>query len=166
MKRSLTYGAVLAGLCMVLAALTLSLSGCSTVGALNIQNPNYTIRDVKPHVSIALPLSASSIDFDFTIGIDNPNSVGLNLARLDYGLLVNGNRLIAGVSTDRINIQARGANDVRLRARVGYNDIPNLFQQIANVVQGQRANYQVEGNAYFDTPLGQMRFPVTVAATR
>ncbi|MGZ8795988.1 MAG: LEA type 2 family protein, partial [Thermoanaerobaculia bacterium] len=139
MKRSLTYGAVLAGLCMVLAALTLSLSGCSTVGALNIQNPNYTIRDVKPHVSIALPLSASSIDFDFTIGIDNPNSVGLNLARLDYGLLVNGNRLIEGVSTDRINIPARGANDVRLRARVGYNDIPNLFQQIANVVQGQRA---------------------------
>lgn len=167
MKRSLTFGAVLAGLCVVLAALTLSLSGCSTVGgALNIQNPNYTIRDVKPHVSIALPLSASSIDFDFTIGIDNPNSVGLNLARLEYGLLVNGNRLIEGVSTDRINIPARGANDVRLRARVGYNDIPNLFQQIANVVQGQRANYQVEGNAYFDTPLGQMRFPVTVAATR
>ncbi|MGZ8852655.1 MAG: LEA type 2 family protein [Thermoanaerobaculia bacterium] len=166
MKRSLTLGAVLAGLCVVLAALTLSLSGCSTVGALNIQNPNYTIRDVKPHVSIALPLSASSIDFDFTIGIDNPNSVGLNLARLDYGLLVNGNRLIDGVSTERINIPAHGANDVRLRARVGYNDIPNLFQQIANVVQGQRANYQVEGNAYFDTPLGQMRFPVTVAATR
>ena len=167
MKRSLTYGAVLAGLCVVLAALTLSLSGCSTAGrALNIQNPNYTIRDVKPHVSIALPLSASSIDFDFTIGIDNPNSVGLNLARLDYGLLVNGNRLIDGVSTDRINIPARGGNDVRLRARVGYKDIPNLFQQIANVVQGQRANYEVQGNAYFDTPLGQMRFPVTVAATR
>jgi hypothetical protein len=24
----------------------------------------------------------------------------------------------------------------------------------------------VQGNAYYDTPLGQMRFPVTVAATR
>jgi LEA14-like dessication related protein len=166
MKPSLSHGAVLAGLCVVLAALTLSLSGCSTVGALNIQNPNYTIRDVRPHVSIALPLSASSIDFDFTIGVDNPNSVSLNLARLDYGLLVNGNRLIDGVSTDRITIPARGANDVRLRARVGYKDIPNLFQQIANVVQGQRANYEVQGNAYFDTPIGQMRFPVTVAATR
>jgi LEA14-like dessication related protein len=166
MKRLLPHGLVLAGLCVVLAALTLSLSGCSTVGALNIQNPNYTIRDVRPHVSIALPLSASSIDFDFTIGVDNPNSVSLNLARLDYGLLVNGNRLIDGISTDRITIPARGANDVRLRARVGYRDIPNLFQQIVNVVQGQRANYEVQGNAYFDTPLGQMRFPVTVAATR
>ena len=167
MKRSLTYGSVLAGLCVVLAAVTLSLSGCNTVGnALNIVNPNYSIRDVRPHVAIALPLSASTIDLDFTVGIDNPNSVGLNLARLDFGVLVNGNRLIDSVSSDRISIPARGANDVHLRARIGYNQIPNLFQQIANVIQGQRANYQIQGNAYFDTPVGQMRFPVTVAATR
>jgi LEA14-like dessication related protein len=163
MKRSLTSVATLAALGLALA--TLTLSGCRS-SLLNIQNPNYTIRDVRPHVSLALPLSASSIDFDFTIGVDNPNSVSLNLARLDYGLLVDGNRVIEGFSNDRINIPAYGANDVRLRARVGYKDIPNLFQQIANVVQGQRANYQVEGNAYFDTPLGQMRFPVTVAARR
>jgi LEA14-like dessication related protein len=150
-----------------LAIVTLAFAGCSNIGrALNIVNPNYTIRNVQPHVSIALPLNASSIDFDFTVGVDNPNSVGLNLARLDFGVLVNGNRLIDSVNNDRITIPARGSNDVHLRARVGYQQIPNLFQQIANVVQGQRANYQIEGNAYFDTPLGQMRFPVTVQATR
>ncbi len=167
MKRNLTYGALLAGLCVTLAAVTLSLSGCSSLGqAVNIVNPSYTIRNVQPHVSLALPLQASSIDFDFTVGIDNPNTVSLNLARLDFGVLVNGNRLIDSVSGDRINIPARGSNDVHLRARVGYQQIPNLWQQIVNVIQGQRANYQVEGNAYFDTPIGQMRFPVSVAATR
>ena len=147
--------------------LLLPLSGCSTIGkALNIVNPTYTIRNVQPHVSIALPLQASTIDFDFTVGVDNPNSVALNLARLDFGLLVNGNRLIDSVSEDRISIPARGANDVRLRARVGYQQIPSLWQQIVSVVQGNRANYQIQGNAYFDTPLGQMKFPVSVAATR
>lgn len=167
MKRNLSYGAVLAGLCVVLAAVTLSLSGCSTIGrALNIVNPTYTIRNVSPRVRLALPLQASTIDFDFTVGVDNPNSVGLNLARLDFGVLVNGNRLIDSVSSDRISIPARGANDVRLRASVGYNQIPNLWQQIVNVINGDRANYQIQGNAYFDTPLGQMRFPVSVAATR
>lgn len=167
MKRNLTYGAVLTLLCVTLAAVTLSLSGCSSLGqALNIVNPSYTIRGVQPHVSIALPLQASSIDFDFTVGIDNPNTVGLNLARLDFGVLVNGNRLIDSVNSDRINIPARGSNDVHLRARVGYQQIPNLWQQIVSVVQGQRANYEVQGNAYFDTPIGQMRFPVSVAATR
>ena len=158
MKRSLT---------IALAVVTLAMSGCSTVGrALNIVNPNYTIRDVRPHVSLALPLNASTIDFDFTVGVDNPNSVGLNLARLDFGVLVNNQRLIDSVASDRINIPARGSNDVHLRARVGYQQIPGIFQQIANVIQGQRANYQIQGNAYFDTPIGQMRFPVTVAATR
>jgi LEA14-like dessication related protein len=150
-----------------LAMLALTLSGCSTVGrALNIVNPTYSIRDIRPHVSIALPLSASSIDLDFTVGVDNPNTVGLNLARLDFGVFVNGNRLIDSISNDGIHIPARGSNDIHLRARIGYQQIPNLFQQIANVIQGQRAHYQVEGNAYFDTPLGQMRFPVAVQATR
>ena len=167
MRRTLAYGGLLAGLCVTLAVVTLSLSGCNTVGrALNIQNPSYSIRDVQPHIRIALPLQESSIDFDFLLGIDNPNSVDLNLARLDFGVLVNGDRLIDSVSNDRISIPAHGANDVRLRARVGYQQIPNLWQQIVGVINGQRANYQVQGNAYFDTPMGQMRFPVTVAATR
>ncbi|HEV8660200.1 MAG TPA: LEA type 2 family protein [Thermoanaerobaculia bacterium] len=146
---------------------TLLLAGCGTVGrALNIVNPTYSIRNVQPHVNVALPLTASSIDFDFTVGIDNPNSVGLNLARLDFGVLVNGNRLIDSVSSDRVHIPARGANDVHLRARVGYQQIPNLYQQIVNAIQGQRADYQISGDAYFDTPVGQMRFPVNVAVTR
>lgn len=167
MRRILTYGAILAGLCLTLAVVTLSLSGCSTLGrALNIVNPTYSIRDVQPHLQIALPLQASTIDFDFLVGIDNPNSVALNLARLDFGVLVNGNRLIDSVNSDRISIPARGAGDVRLRARVGYQQIPDLWQQIVSVINGQRANYQVQGNAYFDTPLGQMRFPVNVAVMR
>jgi LEA14-like dessication related protein len=167
MKRTLTYGAVLAGLCVVLAFVTLTLSGCSTVAnALNIENPRYTIRDVRPHVSLALPLNASAIDFDFTVGIDNPNSVSLNLARLDFGVLVNGDRVVDSFSSDRISIPARGANDVHLRARVGYQQIPNLFNEIVSVVQGNRANYEVQGTAWFDTPVGQMHFPVNVAITR
>ena len=167
MKRNLIYGAVLAGACLVLALITLTLSGCSTVAsALNIVNPTYSIRSVQPHVALVLPINQSAIDFDFTVGVDNPNSVGLNLARLDFGVNVNGNHLLDSVSTDRIQIPARGANDVHLRARVGYQEIPTLFQQVVNVIQGQRANYQINGTAYFDTPVGQMHFPVSVAVTR
>jgi len=166
MKRTLLYGAFLAGLCVMLAVVTMTLSGCSVASALNIVYPSYSIRSVSPHVALAIPLNRSAIDFDFTIGVDNPNSVGLNLARLDFGLNVNGNHVLDSVSTDRISIPARGANDVHLRARVGYQEIPTLFQEIANVVQGQRADYQIQGNAYFDTPIGPMRFPVTVMGTR
>jgi LEA14-like dessication related protein len=167
MKRSLYTAALLTGLCLSLAVVTLSLSGCSTLARnLNIQNPTYSLRNLQPHVAIALPLSASSIDFDFDLGVDNPNSVALNLAGINFDMLVNGNRLLSSQSNRGVNIPARGYGEIHLRSRVGYNDIRSIFQQVADVVQGNRANYEVRGTAFFDTPVGRMQFPVTVYVNR
>src|SRR5206468_9335341 len=110
MKRTFLYASFLTGLCLALTALTLSLSGCSTLAkTLNIVNPSYSLRDIRPHVAIALPISASSIDLDFDVGVNNPNTVGLRLDRLDFDVLVNDNPLLTQVSTPQgINIPARG----------------------------------------------------------
>ena len=164
MKRNLIYATLLTALCLVLSAATLTLSGCSSLGrALNIVNPTYSIRDIRPHVAIALPLSASSIDFDFTLGVENPNSVGLRLDRVDFDLLVNDNPVMQSVSSDqRINIPARGIGDVHLRTRVGYENLRGLFRDVADMVQGNRAHYEIRGNAFYNTPIGLMRFPVAV----
>jgi LEA14-like dessication related protein len=149
-----------------LASLTLIASGCSTLAKnLNIVNPSYTIRDVRPRVDIALPLSASSIDFDFTIGVNNPNRVGLRLDRVDFNLFVNDSRILDSVSRQGINIPANGSGDVRLSARVGYDSIRSLFREVADVIQGNRARYEIRGNAYYDTPVGTLKFPVTVYTT-
>jgi len=168
MKRTLLYAWFLALACVGLAFVTLSLSGCSTVAkALNIVNPRYSIRDVQPRVALALPLSASSIDFDFTLGVDNPNSVGLSLDHVDFDLLVNDNPVLNSVSNDpRVQIPARGLGTIHLRTRLGYENARTLFRDIADAVQGNRARYEIRGNAYYGTPLGQMRFPVTVFSSR
>ena len=164
MKKTLVYATLLTGLCLALAAVTLSLSGCSTVAkTLNIVNPTYSLRDIRPHVAIALPLSASSIDLDFDVGVDNPNSVGLRLDRLDFDVLVNDNPLLTQVSTPQgVSIPARGVGQVHLKTRVGYQNIRNIWTQITDLIAGNRATYQIRGNATYDTPIGQMRFPVTV----
>src|SRR6185369_16097877 len=164
MKRTLFIAVILTAACLGLGLLTFSLSGCSSVArALNIVNPSYSIRDIRPRVDIAIPLSASSIDFDFTLGVDNPNSVGLRLDRVDFDLLINDNPVLNSISRDpRIDIPARGIGDVHLTTRVAYNNVRSIFREIADVVQGNRARYQIRGNAYYNTPVGQMRFPVTV----
>jgi len=163
MKRNLTYGALLTCLCLTLAAMTLMLSGCGSVAkSLNIVDPKFSIRDIRPRIDIALPLSASSIDFDFTIGVDNPNRVGLRLDEIDFSLFANDKRLVDSVSNQRVSIPANGYGDVRLTARVGYGQLRNLWGEIINAIQGDRARYEVRGNAWFNTPLGRMRFPVTV----
>ncbi|HVR40833.1 MAG TPA: LEA type 2 family protein [Thermoanaerobaculia bacterium] len=167
MKRHLTLATALTFLCLALSLLTLSLSGCAAaMNALDIQNPRYSIRDIRPRVDIALPLSASSIDLDFTLGVDNPNRVGMKLDRIDFGVFINDTHVLDTVSDQRINIPANGIGDVRLRARIGYGNLRTVFREVADVVQGNRARYEIRGNAYYDTPAGKLRFPVTVYSTR
>ena len=167
MKRKLFYAAMLTGLCLGLGAATLALSACSSVAqALNIENPRYSIRDIRPRVDIALPLSASSIDFDFILGVDNPNSVGLRLDRVDFDLLVNDQHLLNSTSTQNVQIPSRGFGEVHLRSRVGYDNIRSIFRQVTDVINGNRAQYALRGTAYYDTPVGALRFPVTVSTNR
>jgi LEA14-like dessication related protein len=166
MKRSFLYAMLLTGACLALAALTLTATGCSTLAkAVNIENPRYSIRDLRPRLDIALPLSASSIDFDFTLGVDNPNSVGIKLSGVDFNLLVNGNPLLNSNTTQNVSIPARGFGEVRLRSRVDYNSIRNIWREVADVIQGNRARYELRGNAHYDTPVGRLTFPVTVYST-
>jgi len=163
MKRNLIFATLLTVVCIVLSAVTLSMSGCQSLANLNIVNPRYSLRGVVPHVAIALPLSQSSIDLDFTIGVDNPNPVGLRLDWLDFDLDVNDTPVLSSVRADQgIHIPAHGVGDVRLRTRVGYDNLKTLFRQVADMVQGNRATYTIRGNAYYNTPIGQMRFPLTL----
>jgi LEA14-like dessication related protein len=168
MKRTVLYATLLTGLCIALSIVTVTLSGCSTLArTLNIVNPSYSIRDVRPHVAIALPLSASSIDFDFTLGVDNPNSVGLRLDRVNFDVLVDDNPVLTSYSSDpQVSIPARGIGDVHLRTRVGYSNIRSIWEQIVGAVQGNRARYSLRGTAFYNTPVGQLQFPVTVYTSR
>jgi hypothetical protein len=144
------------------ALLVVVVAGCQTLRDLNIQNPNYALRDVRPHVNIALPISASTIDFDFVVEVDNPNSVGLRLDEIDFALMVNGSRIAQGLTTQRIQIPANGAGRVPIRTSVGYNQIRTVFDEVVRAVQGREARYAVEGRAHYNTPVGRMSFPFSV----
>ncbi|HYO78804.1 MAG TPA: LEA type 2 family protein [Thermoanaerobaculia bacterium] len=166
MKRTLTLGSLLACI-SVAAGAALLFSGCAAVkSALNIENPRYTIRDIRPSIDIALPLSASSIDIDFALEVDNPNRVGLRLDELDFNLLINNSRVLESVSQQNINIPANGRGDVQLRTRIGYQNVRSLWDELVGVIRGQRARYEIRGNAHYNTPIGRLTFPVTVYSSR
>ena len=146
---------------------SLLFSGCAAVqSALNIQNPRYSIRNIRPRVDVALPLSASSIDIDFAIEVDNPNDVGLHLDQIDFDLFINDSRILDSVSQQNIRIPANGRGDVLLNTRIGYDSVRSLWSQLVSVIQGNRARYEVRGNAYYNTPIGRMKFPVSVYSTK
>lgn len=167
MKRTLPLATLLT-LVSILASLgVFLLSGCAALqSALNIENPRYSIRDIRPRIDIAIPLSASSIDIDFNLEVDNPNSVGLRLDQLDFNLFINDTRVLDSVSRQNLRIPANGVGDVQLRTRIGYQNIRSLWNEIVDIVRGERARYELRGNAYYDTPVGRLKFPVTVYSTR
>lgn len=166
MKKPLPLGALLAAI-SIGASVMLLLSGCAALGrALNIENPRYSLRDIRPRVDIALPLSASSIDIDFVLEVDNPNSVGLALSQLDFNLFINDQRVLDSVSRDQFRIPANGVGQVNLETRIGYQNIRSIWNEVVDIVRGQRARYELRGTAHYDTPVGRVRFPVTVYSTR
>jgi LEA14-like dessication related protein len=167
MRRNLTSGSLLA-LVSILAGLSLLLlPGCAAVqSALDIENPRYSIRDVRPRVDIALPLSASSIDIDFALEVDNPNRVGLRLDQIDFNLFINDSRVLDSVSQQDVRIPANGIGNVQLRTRIDYNNIRSIWGEVLEMVRGERARYEIRGNAYYDTPVGRLKLPLTVFSSR
>src|SRR5688572_4555083 len=98
--------------------------------------------------------------------LDNPNSVGLRLDEIDFDLFINDTRILDGISQQRINIPANGRGDMRLRTSIGYDNLRSLWTEIVSAIRGERARYEIRGNAYYDTPIGRLRFPVSVYSTR
>ena len=167
MRRNLTLGTLLAALCVAAAAASLLLSGCAAVqSALNIENPRYSIRDIRPRVDIAIPLSASSIDIDFALEVDNPNPVGLRLDQIDFDLLINNVRALESTSRHGARIPANGTGTVHLNASLRYENIRTVWGELLDAVRGERARYEIQGTAHYDTPVGRLSFPVTVYSSR
>lgn len=167
MRKPLTLGTILAGISLAASAMLVLLSGCGALQkALSIENPRYSIRGIRPRVDIAFPLSASSIDIDFNLEVDNPNSVGLRLDQLDFNLFINDQRVLDSVSRQDLRIPANGVGEVQLRTRIGYQNLKSLWNEIVDIVRGERARYELRGNAYYETPVGRLKFPVTVYSSR
>lgn len=141
----------------------LSATGCQTLGSLaGIENPEYSIRSIRPQVALGFPLSSSAIDFDILLEVQNPNSIGLTLDRIDFDLLVDDRRIVQGFANEGIRIPAEGIGDVRLEARVGYNELRGLWEEVVDAVRGGRPDYEIRGTAYYDTPLGSLQLPFDV----
>ena len=160
MKRNLLFATLLAAACVVLSVCLIATAGCSSLANLHVMNPSYSLRSVNPHLNLGIP---PSLDLDFTVNVNNPNPVGLTLNYFDFDLLINNNAILRNVhSVQGFQIPARGDNDVHLATHVNYDSIRSIYNEVVNMIQGNRASYGIQGNAYYDTPVGQLRFPVNV----
>jgi len=104
-------------------------------------------------------LSFTQIDLLFDIKVDNPNSVAVNLAGLDFSLKINENSLFSGNKEDALKIEAQASGTIQIPLSLKYNDI---YQSVKDLKSKKSSIYIFEGGVSFNLPvLGLTRIPIS-----
>lgn len=144
-------------LSLVLVALSLvSLTGCATLKKL-FKKPRVTFKTAR--LSSA---SLSDATVDVIYQVDNPNSFGLSLAKVDYAFFVEGKQVVAGAPRKGIQLKARDSSNLVFPANVRFADIVPVVETFLNK---DAATFKVQGSVGIDTPVGVISFPLEKEGT-
>ena len=133
----------------------LLLSGCAAlteVLAAAFQKPSFNFKTAR-----LANLSFEGLTLDTVWQLDNPNPIGLSLARADYRLSVEGKQVIAGSPPQGLQIPPQGSAELTFPAGIKLRDIFPLAQDLATK---EFAQYRVEGTVGIQTPIGVIDFPL------
>jgi LEA14-like dessication related protein len=145
MHRTLTSAALLAGLL---------LTGCAEIGKLAasaIEQPRLTFKAVRLQ---SVDLAGAALAFDFEL--ENPNAFGLEVARAQYGIEVEGTRVTAGELPGGLALPAKGKAPLTVTSRVRFQDVPGIA-----ALFGKRDSirYRLSGMVGIQTTLGVIELP-------
>ena len=88
----------------------------------------------------------------------NPNSVGLNLSRLEYEFAVEGNRLFSGVMDQGLALSANSTRQLEIPITI---NPANLWQDIRRIAKQDRFAFAFSSVASFAVPvLGNVQLPL------
>lgn len=88
--------------------------------------------------------------------LDNPNAIGLAVARVGYQVDLDGQRAIGGRLPAGLDIPARGSAPIELPVRLRFGDVPAVARSLH---QRTEVPYRVSGTLGFDTPIGPIEIP-------
>jgi LEA14-like dessication related protein len=142
--------ASLAGLALVLT----SCAGLQDLARTAFERPRLSFRSAAVE---GLDLEGATVALKFDV--ENPNGFGLDLARVGYGLEVEGTRIATGDVKGGLAIPARGAAPLTVPVRVRFADVPG----IVGLLTGGRdaVRYRVAGSVGVNTPVGVVELPMS-----
>jgi LEA14-like dessication related protein len=141
---------------LVASLLAVTVHGCASLRDLArtaFERPTLTFRSA--NVS-ALDLEGATVGFRFDL--QNPNGFGLNLARVGWGIEVEGTRVATGDMPSGLAIPAKGMAPVEVPVRIRWKDVPGIVSLLTtgrDVIQ-----YKLIGNAGVKTPIGIVDLPM------
>jgi LEA14-like dessication related protein len=146
-------GAALAAVGFALAA-ALALGSCAVLEQGGVARPDVDLRSTR-----VASLSLADVDLVLGFEIENPNSFGIRLDRLDYELQVAGERLATGDQRRGFEIGPRDRSRADIPISVSWDDLARVYRSVRG---GGSADYRIDAGFWFEVPiLGAVRVPVT-----
>lgn len=81
--------------------------------------------------------------FVFNFLVQNPNSIALNVDRVDYEVQFNGKNFTKGVMDKSFKVEGNATAEVSLPIQLKYSDI---FSSVAELLSQRKAPYQIQGH--------------------
>ena len=133
----------------------LVLSGCKLLEDFfktAFQQPGFTFKNVA-----LTDISLGGLTLDTVWVLDNPNSVGLSLAAVDYALFIDNKQVLAGAPAQGLQIPAKGATDLHFPAGIKFLDLVGVIETFLTKDQ---AAWRAEGSLGVQTPVGIIKLPL------
>ncbi|RKH51733.1 LEA type 2 family protein [Corallococcus llansteffanensis] len=143
-----------------LALSVFTLSGCAALQSLlsgAFKKP--TLRFKTARLANA---SLSDATVDLVYELDNPNSLGLKLASVDYSFFVEGKQVVAGKPKSGVNLKSNGKSELVFPANVRFADIAPVVTTFLNK---DVAAFKAQGSLGIQTPIGIVKLPLEKEGT-
>ena len=131
------------------------LAGCALLRSLAssaFEKPTLTFKDAR------LPsIDFTGAELDLVFLVNNPNSMGIDLAKATYALAVEGKQVVAGAPSNGLQIPAHGSTEVTFPAKVRWNEIAPALEAL--FAQDQ-VHYKASGSIGLNTPIGVVDLPL------
>jgi LEA14-like dessication related protein len=102
-------------------------------------------------------IALTGADMLVHVKINNPNSVGATLNRLEYTLDVDGERLVRGQKDDRTTIAANELSIITLPLTVNY---AGMRAGLSGALTKKSLPFSFSGKVVLDSPVGDMSFDI------
>jgi LEA14-like dessication related protein len=101
--------------------------------------------------------SLGGLTLDTRWNVRNPNTVGLTLAEVEYGLAIDGQQVVAGKPAQGLAIAPRANSELSFPAGIKFAE---LVGAVVAFVSKDTAHYKASGSLGLQTPIGILRFPL------
>jgi LEA14-like dessication related protein len=142
----------------LLAAVTLFTSGCAYLRDFlrtAFQQPAFRFKTLG-----LSDISLAGLTLDTVWELNNPNTIGLSLASVEYGLSIENKQVIAGSPPQGLQVAPNSTQELHFPGGVRFQDLAAVVETF---LTKDFAEYRATGAIGVNTPIGVLRFPLEKA---